>query len=359
MESSWNPFGIFSYASPVTGAPNGPPEEDSFPTADPDSILDSIRRARAAAAATNAECDPAPHGPPSPARSARSAGTHPEGIEVDIDAGPIAYAGGGVRAFLAAREEAEHGYWKKRRWAAGRLFGGGIGSSSSPKHSAKTGRTHILDPHSGRTHILDDDGFLVPPPPPDDGAGETNASKKRRRIVAAALLIMLVGVAVVLGVVLGGNNSSGSRSSAVAGGSDVPDDFGNAGGGGGGPDEFDNGSGNQNSNPADAFPAAAPAARPRPSRPVGPPAPCGSGTYDAGFGCRGRCEAGQKCGPYGLFDAFYPNDRRDCPAMCCRNGRVERGPQDAWYQCCEGVAGNLADYRRAGSNVRRSCSPLF
>ena len=45
--------------------------------------------------------------------------------------------------------------------------------------------------------------------------------------------------------------------------------------------------------------------------------------------------------------------------MCCRNGRVELGPQDMWYQCCEGVAGNLADYQRAGSNVRRSCSPLF
>ena len=355
MESSWNPFGIFSYASPVTGAPNGPPEDDSFPTADPDSILDSIRRARAAAAATNAECDPAPvRGPPSPARSARSAGTHPEGIEVDIDAGPIAYAGGGVRAFLAAREEAELGYWKKRRWAAGRLFGGGIGSSS-PKHSAKTGRTHILDPHSGRTHILDDDGFLVPPPPPDDEAEETKASKKRRRIVAAALLIMLVGVAVALGVVLGGNNSSGSKSAAVAGGSDVPDDFGNAGGAG----ASTNGSGNQNSNPANAFPAAAPPARPRPSRPVGPPAPCGSGTYDAGFGCRGRCEAGQKCGPYGLFDAFYPSDDRDCPAMCCRNGRVERGPQDVWYKCCEGVADNLANYQKPGSNVRRSCSPLF
>jgi len=354
MEQSWNPFGIFSYASPVTGAPNGQPPEGSFADG-PDSILDSIRRARAIAAATNAECDPAP-GPPSPARSARSAastnrssssGEENGGVEVDIDAGPIAYAGGGVRAFLAAREEAEYGK-KKKRWA-GLLFGGGGGGGggSSPKNSPRTGRTNILD---------DDFGFIVPPPPPDEAEEKDASSKKRRRIVAAALLIMLIGVAVALGVVLGGNSSGGSKSSAVAGGSDVPDDFGNAGGDG--RDDFDNGSGNQNSNPANTFPAAAPPA-PRPSRPVGPPTPCGSSTYDAGFGCLGRCEAGQKCGQYGLFDAFYPSDDRDCPAMCCRNGRVERGPQDAWYQCCEGVAGNLADYQRAGSNVRRSCSPLF
>ena len=93
---SWNPFANFSYASPVTGASNGQPPEDSFAD-DPDSILDSIRRAKAIAAATNAECDPAP--PPSPARSTRSARSNASTnrsneengcIEVDIDAGPHA-----------------------------------------------------------------------------------------------------------------------------------------------------------------------------------------------------------------------------------------------------------------------------
>mmetsp|Transcript_5667 Transcript_5667/g.15914 ORF Transcript_5667/g.15914 Transcript_5667/m.15914 type:complete len:367 (-) Transcript_5667:81-1181(-) len=362
-------FANFSHASPVTGADpsttaaaDDPPP--AYPRDDPLSVLDSIRRAKAVAAATNAECDPAPPSPARSARSARSSGSNLENgcVEVDINAGPIAYNGGGVAEFLSAREDAENGgRKKKKKWG---LFG-------SPR-STKTGRTNILD----------DDGDIIPPPPPDED--DAKAGSKRRRVcIAAALLLALIGVAVALGVVFGGkNNSSSSTSSAVAGGSDVPDDFDNAGI----PDDFDNVSpgtadefGNQEDiidnimmgeveeqenvgNTASVPVPAPPTLRPpsaAPPTPRPPPTPCASNTYDAGFGCLGRCEAGQKCGEYGFFDAFYPNDDRPCPSMCCRNGRIELGAQDVWYQCCEGVASNLADYQRPGSNVRRSCSPLF
>ena len=386
-------FASFSNASPITGASptssNAQQGDDdlpppAYPANDPLSVLASIRRAKAVAAETNAECDPAP---PSPARSARSAKSshsrhsHAHSmengcVEVDIDAGPIAYSGGGVAEFLAAREDAEDGDKRgKKKWMGG-LFG------ASPR-SAKTGSTNILD----------DEGDLAPPPPPDDGSddgeGKSGNTKRRRMGITAALLIVLIAVAVAVGVVVGGQNKSNSgsstSSSALAGGSSVPDDFDNVGI----PDDFDNVSsgtatveddfGNtpqqeedeevidnimmgEADRPAPSPVPAPPSLRPPSAAPPTPrpaPTPCASNTYDAGYGCLGRCEAGQKCGEYGYFDAFYPNDSRPCPSMCCRNGRVELGAQDMWYQCCEGVASNLADYQRPGSNVRRSCSPLF
>ena len=402
-------FASFSNASPITGTAandnngNDDAPPPSYPQNDPLSVLASIRRAKAVAAETNAECDPAP--PPSPARSARSARSAWSGrsgksaksakskdskhthytsysmdcVEVDIDTGPTYfYSGGpGVAEFLAAREEAENGGgggWRVKRKGSKKWGGGAL--KLSPPRVPRTTKA------AGKTNILDDEGGLAPPPPQNDDdddnteeeeEGKSNTKRRRMCMVIAALLVVLIGVAVAVGLVLGGqNNSNGSSSSAMAGGSTVPDDFDNVGI----PDEFDNGSsgngfaddfGNtpqqeqEQDNVMMEVPAP-PTLRPpsaAPPTPRPPPTPCASNTYDAGYGCLGRCEAGQKCGEYGFFDAFYPNDSRPCPSMCCRNGRVELGGQDMWYQCCEGVAGNLADYQRPGSNVRRSCSPLF
>jgi hypothetical protein len=366
----------WSNSSPVSGAnsndedANPPP---AYPANDPLTVLDSIRRARAVAAATNAECDPAP---PSPARSAKSFGSANRDrsnlengcVEVDIDAGPIAYSGGGVADFLKAREEAENGGKSRWRELIPTLFAAASPKSKSGETNT-AGKTSKTSPRAATAdEIMSDvmsDGVLSvmtpPPPPPEQDvpawikAEEAAAAKSRRRrlCAGAACLVVLVGAAAAVGVVVGGGKKSNT---AVASGSDVPDDFTS---GVSIPDNFDNvgipdefGGGSSGNDNIWRPPSPAP-------RPSGGACPSGSNTFDAGYGCLGRCDVGQKCGEYGFFDAFYPNDDRPCPSMCCRNGRIELGAQDDWYQCCAGVANNLQDYRRAGSNVRRSCSPLF